>query len=212
MANIPLFHGADFMAIDDTTDTALVPSYPTDGQGGITGNASLSANFGAEEVLLESFTVGHPGVAGTNAEYMIGFGYSGVLAALSLTYTDSGKTLAGSGAFSTYTHTAGDRILIVSGTGVSSYTTYEIDSKTNDNTIVLSTSIAGADGQTDLIGVVNSPPAFQISGNDNGMRGRTIPLGVRLQGAQANFYTFFAYIGGSGHSSIRYTVNYRKIR
>lgn len=62
------------------------------------------------------------------------------------TWTEATKTLTEAGAFTDYTFTAGDRILITGGTGVT-VGEYEVSSRTDANNIVLATSCstAGAD-------------------------------------------------------------------
>ncbi len=59
------------------------------------------------------------------------------------TWVESTKTLTKTGAFTNYTWTAGDRIYITGGTGVT-VGFYEIASKTSNNAIVLSTSLSTA--------------------------------------------------------------------
>lgn len=70
------------------------------------------------------------------------------------TYTDATKRIVKTGAFTNYTHRAGNRILVSSGTGAT-VGDYEIAGKVDANTIALVTSIgSAADAQTDIEGYV----------------------------------------------------------
>lgn len=66
------------------------------------------------------------------------------------TWTEATKTLSQTGKFADYTFAAGDQIWISGGTGATSEW-YKVASRTDDDAIVLSTSIGSdADGETDV--------------------------------------------------------------
>ena len=68
------------------------------------------------------------------------------------TWTEVGLTLVETGAFADYSHLSGDTFELETGTGAT-VGTYEVASRTDDDTIVLASSIgAAADGQTDITG------------------------------------------------------------
>ena len=76
------------------------------------------------------------------------------IALTAATWTESSLTLTSTGSFANYTFVDGDVIEITSGTGATAGE-YEIASRTNDNAIVLVSSIgAAADGNSDIAGTI----------------------------------------------------------
>lgn len=89
------------------------------------------------------------------------------------TFTNATKTLSQTGAFTSYTFTAGDQIYISGGTGVTAGL-YEIASKTSNDAIVLVADIGGTN-PTDVTSS-NGPWATIQKGLDTAIAGDTVRI------------------------------------
>ena len=82
------------------------------------------------------------------------------------TWTNATLKITKTGAFTNYTYTSGDTLVITAGTGATPGT-YTIASKIDNNNITLTASIgAGADGNTDMAGrfvLVNGDLTYSIT-------------------------------------------------
>lgn len=74
-----------------------------------------------------------------------------LLSVTDLTYTESTKTLSGTGAFTDWTHVSGAMAMLVSGTEVNEGSLVELAGKTSANAVTLTSGLGSAvDGQTDI--------------------------------------------------------------